>query len=246
MSRPYIIGTGYHSSPDRRAMLEWFWHLWLDNTRRYSNPREVVILASGNIYPDWVPDEPETNWIYLSGNLGHCGSLLSGEKPYRFCGCLAGMMTLALYAYCSEADFIYKEQDTLAFGPWVEQMYAEIGRHGCIFGSCGNVMPSSQALLLVKHGFIPDFVRLYLGTGSENTPDNMPECKFARLEKEHPNLFCRYSFGYDRARPFNVNDKVWHAQKFTCEELELLAAAKLIPAEAVKNMPQTEGAFTNG
>lgn len=244
-SRDYIIGTGYHALPHKREQLEWFWKLWLHNTKRYANPREVIVLATGGRYPDLSPDEPATNWIYLSGDLGHIGALLSGEKPYAFAGGSAAFVTLALLAYCSEADFIYKEQDTLAFGPWVEQMYAEIGSHGCIFGNCPGVMPSNQALLLVKHEFIPAFVRNYLGTAPENRPENMPECKFERLERQFPNEYCRYKFGYDRARPINPRDHVFHAQKLTVNELVMLEGEGLLSHDIMDQIPETEGAFTN-
>ena len=136
----YIIGTGFHARPN--CGQEWFWKLWLDNTKRYAAPREVIVLASGGVYPDLDHEWPATNWFYLSGDLGHCGQILSGAKPYHYAGGSMAVLTLAMLCYMNEADFVYKKQDTLAFGCYVERMYAEIGNKGCIFGSCPGVMPS--------------------------------------------------------------------------------------------------------
>lgn len=236
----YIIGTGFHARPGRGQ--EWFWRVWLANTARYAKPREVIVMASGKSHPELTDDEPPSNWFFLSGNLGHCGMLLHGNKPYRFSGGTAGVLGLAWLCYLNEADFIHKEQDTLAFGPWVERMYSEIGNRGCIFGNTKG-MPSQQCLMLVRHAFIPDLLRLYLGTPRENVPDQMGECKFARLQQQHPDLFCRYSFGYDRGRPFNSKDPVWHVSKLTPDELRQLAREGLVD---ISGMPagQTDS-FSN-
>ena len=136
-------------------------------------------------------------------------------------------MVLAMLAYVNECDFIYKEQDSLCFGPYVDTMYSEIGSHSCIFGS-SVLMGSHASPMLIKHSFIPEFVRLYLGTPAENKPDQIGEVKFARLQHEHPDQFCRYSFGVDRDRPFDVKAPVWTGQKFTRDELLQLRDAGLI------------------
>lgn len=239
-NRRYIIGTGYHARPGRGQ--DWFWHLWLENTLKYASPQEVIVLASGTAFPKLNPEGPKTNWVYLSGDLGHCGDILHGTKPYHFSGGSAGLLALAWLCYLNECDFIHKEQDTLAFGPYVDQMYSEIGSCGCIFGNT-NAMPSQQSLMLVRHEFIPELLRLYLGTPHERSPDQLGEAKFDRLQKENPGKFCRYSFGYDRGRPFNVKDVVWHAQKLTPAELREIHTAGLIGD--LSGMPDLGGTFSN-
>lgn len=244
MSQPnYMIITGYHSKEGDQWQ-EWFWRLWLKNTLKYCTnppPREIVVYASGGRRPTLVPREPYTTWVNLHGDLGFCGDVLHGKKPYRFCGSTAGIITFAMLCYLNECDCIYKEQDCLAFGPYIETMYREIGNHGCIFGPKGH-MPSSQTIMLIKHAAIPEVASLYLSTPAENQPQYMGECKFATLLQQRPDLFCTYSFGYDRVRPFNMKDPVWYGQKFTPNELRQLGAEGMID---LTGMPEVK-VFSNG
>lgn len=185
--------------------------------------KEVFILSSGGCQ---VPDA-KGQWITLKGDLGHTHDLSNGRKPYDWCGWSMTIASLALLAYANETDFIHKEQDCLAFGPWVERMYSEIGTHGCIFGT-GTLMPAFQSLFLVKHDFIPEFVRIYLGTGSEKLKENEGEQKFARMKEQYPDLFCHYSFGCDRDRPIPYDAEVFYCQHLNGEELHELRRRDLI------------------
>jgi hypothetical protein len=164
----------------------------------------------------------------LPGDLGHVHDLNNHRKPYHFCGWSISFVTLALIAYANETDFIYREQDVLAFGPWVERMYAEIGDAGMIFGKA-KCMPAVQSLVLCKHEFIPEFVRLFMGTGSEQIKSNEGEIKFMRLEQENPGKFARYSFGCDRDRPLPLKDDCFYAQHLTGDELRQIVKAGLLP-----------------
>jgi hypothetical protein len=235
MSLPkYTVLSGYHQ---RTPAQQWFFHIWWENVMRYTNPERVIVLGSGSSV---VPDGGG-HWIVLSGDLGHCGQVLSVEKPYHFCGGTSSVLALLMLAYCNETDALFKEQDLLAFGPYVEKMYEEIGDHGCIFGNCRQ-MGTTQSLMLVRHWFIPELVRMYLGTGQEKHPQNVGESKFRRLEEEFPEKFCRYSFGVDRDRPIPYDDPIFFCQKMTNEELRELAKRGLID---ITNMPDIEGAFSN-
>lgn len=236
----YIIGTGYHARPGR--FQSWFWRVWAYNTLRHFQPVSIAVIGTGGNYPDNRTDVAQ--WIYPAGDLGHLSDLISGTKPYKFNGGSGAILLLAMFAYASECDLIFKEQDCLAFGSCAETMYSDIGSHGMIFGRAKR-MPSALALFLVKHAFIPEFVRLYLGTEPETTPGQMPESKMARLLAQHPNLFATYSFGVDRDRPLPEDRKTspWYAQKFTSEELRLLQQEGLIPE--VFEIPEIEGQFSN-
>lgn len=221
----YLIGSGYHHH--YHAGTDYFYPLWAENTSR-ANPERTIVLSSGGSARPYSPMYfPHPTWIECTGDLGHVHDLIYGRKHFSWCSWSISIVTLALIAYFDECDFIFKEQDCLAFGPWVEQIYAESGPNQVMFGSA-RCMPAVQSLFLVKHAFIPEFVRLYLGTGDERSADNIGEHKFARLQRENPRTFGRYSFGYDRDRPFNVKDHVWYAQKFTPAELNLVADAGLI------------------
>lgn len=218
----YVICTGFFHKPEHRAAAEAFYRLWYVNTFRHAKPARVIVLANGGCR---IPGAPG-HWIYCDGNLGHAHQLSSGQKPHAMCGWSAAFVTLAMLAYCDEVDLIFKEQDCLAFGPWVERMYAEIGTRGMIFGS--NQFACAQSLVLIKHAFIPDFVRLYMDQGSEQSKSNECEMKFARLEAAHPDLFGRFSFGVDRARPIPYDAEVMYCQHLQPQEMEELRRRKLI------------------
>ena len=218
----YTLGTGRYN-----VSQEWQ-GIWDRNT--------ASAMPTGN---PWITIEvnsrcdtyDEYNLLQLQGNPGHIGSLLNGSKPHDLCGWSSAVLALAMIAYCNETDFIYKEQDCLAFGPWIDQMYKDLGTKGMVFGRKmvnAPYMPCAQSLFLIRHHFIPEFVRRYLELGPERTEGNLPEHKFARLEELWPQHYARLSFGYDRERPINFDDPVWYAQKFTAAELEELRRRNLI------------------
>jgi len=159
-----------------------------------------------------------TQVIDFDGNLGHVHHLINDIKPHVFGGWSASIIALAMLAYNAELDFVYREQDVLAFGPYIDTMYSEIGHAGMIFGNYTG-MPCAQSLFLVKHAAIPDFVKDYLSMGGDRDIQNLPEHKFANLERMDDRKYKRFSFGYDRSRPINFDDPVWYAQRFTPDEI---------------------------
>jgi len=216
----YTIGTGFVSGKDEGFSFQ----IWMANSLKFSKPEKVIVLAVGG-RPNFniLGDDPMIAWV--EGNLGHIGDLLDKRKPHKFCGWSMGMMTLALLAYQNETDFIYKEQDCLAFGPWVERLYAECGDKKVCFGKNG-LMTCAQSLFLVKHDFIPEFVRSYLGTGPDAA--TMPETKFSNMAKVNQPNWTQFGFGVDRDRPIPWDDEVWYAQHFTQKELAELTRRNLI------------------
>lgn len=214
----YLLGTGRH-----KVSPEWE-EIWRSNI-----PPSIEQFAC--IRVGCTDRTAASNYIDLVGNLGHVGDLLNGSKPYEFCGWSSTVLALAMIAYSGECDLLYKEQDCLAFGPWVEQMYADMGDGDMVFGRKMNGppwMPSAQSLFLIRHGFIPQFVSRYLAMGKDGDYANLPETKFANLEGLFPGRIRRLSFGYDRERPINFDDPVWYAQKFSPAELEELKRRNLI------------------
>lgn len=233
----YLIGSGFHSNAGDKGNPKTagltaveFFPIWWDNTRRYSisavdGAEDIIVLATGN--GERPKSRRTAQWIDLAGDLGHVHDLNEHRKPYHWCGWSISLVTLALLAYNNECDFFFKEQDVLAFGPWVERMYAEIGSAGMIFGRA-RCMPAVQSLLLCKHEFIPEFVRLFMSTGSEQEKRNEGELKFARLERDNPGRFARFSFGYDRDRPINYDDLVFYGQHWSADELKELRKRGLV------------------
>lgn len=216
----YLIGSGYHA----KLGSEEFAHLWHANIRQYAQPSEIVVIADSN---SEFPRLDGVQSLKLSGNLGGCMDLIEGRKKHHFPGGPSAVMALALLAYISESDFVYQEQDCLAFGPWVERIYSQISEHGLICGKqqCWGL---ANCLFMVRHAYIPTFVRLYLETPPEDCVNMLCESKFKRLLDSRPTEWTTFGFGYDRDRPINFDDEVWYAQQFSREEMEELELRGLI------------------
>lgn len=229
----YLLGSGYyHPTPDGDRFAD----MWVMNLELHACPlpRQVVIVGAGRRVPqryEDIDDFVNSEILPLPGNLGHVGALLSGEKPHAFCGWSAAFCALALIAYNAELDFLFLEQDCLAFGPWVERTYADMGDGDMVFGrkmTSAPFMPCAQALVLVRHSFIPEMVSAYLAMGTDNDVLNLPEAKFQKLEDRFGSRIRRLSFGCDRERPIHYDDKVFYAQKLTPEELSTLKTKELL------------------
>lgn len=184
-----------------------FFEIWYGNTRKYYSEPIYIVGCDVPILDN------KLNIFSLSEypNLGHVGDYLNGNKTGRYCGWTAGVLIGLLHAYCNNKDFVYKEQDCLAFGSYVEQMRSEIGDNGIIFGK-NRIMGVAQALFYVKRDFIPQIIS-YLSI--QDDKDVLPEYKFGNIKEK-----AIFSFGYDRDRPINVNDAVFYLQQITELDLE--------------------------
>lgn len=225
MMNRYLIGTGYHNSGKPKPVSL---PMWYENTLRHARPRDVIVLAdSGSFIPPSILGAIK---IRLTGDLGSFMAVWRGEKPHKFNGWMGAVLAMAMVAYCDESDFIFKEEDCLAFGPWVDRLYEELGDGGIIFGRKHQGPPwmaCSQSLFLVRHSYIPEFCRLILSSPAQNTEAELGESKFMRITAENP-AWRQCSFGFDRERPFSTEDPVFYVQQLTVEEVEHLKAAALI------------------
>lgn len=228
----YLLGTSYFTRDAKRD--EWFYLLWLANNMACKGDwRLQTIEVAGSKIPASIG-------VQLKGDLGHQSHIVDGKKPYRFCSWSATFAALAMIAYCDESDFIYKEQDCLAFGPWVEKMYEDLGDGGIVFGKQANG-DATVSLALIRHSYIPEFVSWFMGSEAENTHENCAELKFKRYKESNP--MARYlSFGFDRDRPLDYAAPVWYAQKFTPAELLKMREEGLIDFDG---LPEGVTAFTN-
>lgn len=214
-SYKYHIGTGFHSPPSVAS--KDFFATWFNNTLRHSEPRRITVISdSGSKLP---VSNPIILNLDLDGNLGHFMELLRGSKPYLLNGWSGAIVTLALIAYCDECDFIFKEEDCLAFGSWVDRMYEQLGDAGAIWGNC-SFMPCEQSLFLVRHGHIPEFVMHYLDGPAQNRDGELGEDKFKRMEEKFPAKYRRFSFGCGRDRPVPWEDAAFYFQQAKREEVE--------------------------
>lgn len=218
----YMLGCGYHEGSQYDYE---FSRRWVRNVERFASPAPAAIVTLSTDSPPYAfVKGPAAQNLGCAHNLGHVGHLLSGEKNNQLCGWSASFLALGMLAYNMGLDFLFQEQDCLAFGPYVERMYQDMGDGSMVFGAKMNGPPwmaSAQSLVLVRHGYIPTMIRNYIDQGWDRR-ECLPEDKFAGLEAMDPGKVRRLSFGYDRERPINFDDPAWYAQKFTGEELKEL------------------------
>lgn len=217
-----LLGTSFFHDSNNPKKVEMM-SLWHRNVPKEAT--SVVALYEGSTIPMMARAET----VRLTGDLGHIGGHLNGSKPHHLTGWSASICALAMLAYMDECDFIFKESDCLAFGPWVQRMYRDCEGAEFVFGpkmTSAPWMSCAQSLFLVKHHFIPAFVSTYLSLPADR--DMLGEDKFCHVERCYPHLTKRLSFGVDRMRPLPFNDEVWYGQQFSPQEIETLKQKGLI------------------
>lgn len=228
---PYTLIAGYHRNRDD-TRYDTFFQTWLTNVCRLTpQPQRIIIIADSGARPPlsdchWDIRVPITV-INLFGNLGCCHDLLVGNKPHHFSGWTGVVLAGAMLAYTNETDMVFYEEDVISVGDVIGQMDKEIGEASVIFGNTAG-MPCAQSLFRVRHEYLPEFARLFLSQGRQEFPEYLGENIFERLETQHPIAWKRFSFGYDRTRPINYDDKVWYAQHWKPEELAELKKRGMI------------------
>ena len=227
----FTLGTGYYRDP------EFTQKYWLPNVMKYCQPLPesvVAICVGGAKFP--LISVGKLSSVLLTGNLGHVGDLLNG-KDREFCGWSGAVLSLAMIAYCNETDFLFLESDCLAFGPWVEKTYEDMGAGDMVFGGKMESEPfmyCAQGLFLIRHSFIPRFVSEFIQMGpddrrnAEGKTDNLPEDKFHRLREAMSDRIKSLSFGVDRCRPIPYDSPVFYCQHLTQEELKTLHEKNLV------------------
>ncbi len=216
----YVIGSGYIGSSMAHNQ---FFKLWCENLFRNPdvNPSKIVVSCSKDQSPRSFPDFVQL--IRVSGNLGHI--CRDGSQRHQIEGWAADVMITALIAYNDESDFLFIEQDCLAFGPFVSKLQQECGDEGMIFGS-NSWMPSAQSLFYVRHAFIPEFVHSYLGKKIRDRKIG-GEDAFSQIQSEFGSKINRMSFGFDRDRPPEGFDSMkqgepWYIQQISLAEIQAL------------------------
>jgi hypothetical protein len=194
-----------------------FFDLWYANTRKYYEDAEVVILGPDS--PD-IANKHNIKVLETYDNLGHVGDYIHNRKHGRWCGWTSAVVFGMMHAYVKNVDFIYKEQDCLAFGNYIQRMYNDCEGFDIAYGSC-RVMGVAQSLFLVKRNAIPDIIS---SLAYDEDKVVLPEIKFARL----PVKQTRLSFGYDRDRPWNPTDSEFYIQQISTQDFTQLEAHNLV------------------
>lgn len=225
----YIIVTGYYADHDDTYRHNLF-KTWWENTQRFTAddpPQDIYVVNSAGHYPD----EKLGKWVELPGNLGHvCDCMAKGKWPFRheLCGWTMSTLVAALWGYMADVDMvIYKEQDCLAFGPWVRKI-KEVMSDDVRFttGRLANCEPflAEQSLFAMRREFMIGFVRRYLDKKRPDW-DLVPEMKFEQIINDlGPRYFQWLPFGYGRQRPVNWDDEVFYIQ-------QAIAGRTILPTE---------------
>ncbi len=214
-----LIGTGFYAAKHWHAdKLDFFRRFWLPNTLRVSD--NIVVVDNSDVgFNQWHHPGREIRVLH---NLGH----MCDPKPKgsRLLGWSFSWILPALVAYCEQCDFVYKEQDCLAFNnrlPAIQKGRAAFGNH--------PKLECEQSLFWIQHDFILDFVQVYMAI-PEPEETCIAEKKFTLVEKMLPGAVARFSIGPGRDRPlpdFRTKDP-WYAQKFEAWDLQRLLNDGLI------------------
>jgi hypothetical protein len=217
----YDIGTGYYDTKDS----EEFFKLWMANTLKHTKPAEIIVANSAGK----CLEEFGGTWINFKHNYGHVQSLALTEK---YGGWWLGFMASAMLAYCNHRDFIYKEQDCLAFGPWLAHLYAVSKRTKApvIIGRfTQHAYSVEQSLVLIRRYAILDFISKYLSIpGTEAVRVGRPELKFLSIMKAHPRMVTYMDMGCGRDRPIPYSAKCFYVQHIRPAEMKELKKRGLV------------------
>lgn len=196
---------------------EEFFEIWYKNTRKYIG-ENISIYILGPDKPN-LKDKQNIYSLIESENLGHFGDLLTGKKNNYLIGYTASAIYGMMHAYILGKDFVYKEQDCLAFGDYIQEMYKTSGKKSVVLGT-NKVQACSTALHLIRREAIPLAIKTIC---EEPDVKCITEKKYSRMINA-----IMYSFGYDRDRPFNAKDKIFYIQQIKKHELEILKNENLI------------------
>jgi|GEM_PF-1870525 len=218
--RRLVVVSGFYSDGSGRA--EDFFSVWYDNTIRYSKPFRIYIINGGSVPVNYG----DCHWINLAENLGHMSQMQPGQQ---LGGWSSAVLIGCLLAYHDRADMIYKEQDCLAFGNYVERLYQDLGDKGMVTGSVNTTGEAagllSQSLVLTRLDFLLELVARYISLWPSDR-QYLTEQKFAEISRS--GRVAQTKMGYDRSRPVNYSDPAFYMQKITAEEMGNLRKAGLV------------------
>ena len=172
MNRRYMIGTGYHPNAKTPSAAHAFAEVWRDCVVRNATEglEKITILGCADDGANRTRSMVGLDYINATGDLGHIHDKAQGKNNHYITGWAGAMLALAMLAYNDLCDFIYQEQDCLAFGDYVGELYKDLGEGMACFGRGLRTMPrmrATQSLFIVRHCHIPLFVRDYLDLGED-------------------------------------------------------------------------------
>jgi hypothetical protein len=207
-----LIGTGFYASEeDHDQEYRFFQSVWVPNTGR---EKRLVVVTNSHYCP-LLPKE-----IRVYRNLGHVDNS-PFATTHKLLGWSMSWIMPAMVAYSEGLDFIYKEQDCLVFGDWMQAIC-----HGDACFGRNSVMGCEQSLFYIRHGFILDFVTAYMSLPQMDAKCT-PENKFMILKERFSGIE-QFDMPCGRERPLPLERKTWYAQRLTPVELDELRKRGLI------------------
>jgi len=195
------------------------WDIWIANTKATSNPESIVVVTADQSF-----EGIGVNIVRAGVDLGHNHEL---PQDRVLGGWSAGFLVGAMMAIHADADFIYKEQDCLAFGPWVNRLYEDLGDGDFVTGQFNRGGAAhgllAQSLVLIRRESIRVFVSRYTAIGTPerhlNTEQKMQiVAQYLRMKQT--------TMGYDRTRPIDYKSLPFYAQQLTANELSELSSVE--------------------
>jgi cephalosporin hydroxylase len=219
-ANPILIGTGFYATPQTMRARYEFFQLWLENTKLVSHN---IVVADNAEPPEFRLEYAFRDSLNLSlrfikcnRNLGHAVWPIAKCAGTPLLGWSLSWMLPALVAYADGCDYIYKEQDCLAFGDWLPRV-----RQDQFAAGRNSVMPCEQSLFFLRHDFILPFMADYIRLGSHDC-EVSTEDKFKRAMELHGGMkFHDLPGGRERPLPFGA--PAWYAQNITQDELAEIA-----------------------
>lgn len=218
-----LIGTGFFATPDNVVDAGAFLKLWMENTERVCG--NIVVTDNSQAFFATSQDYVSARSVRILKNLGHACWPMAQTAKTPLLGWSISWMIPALLAYSEGCDFVYKEQDCLAFGDWLPVITPNglaqmtIGRH--------STMPCEQSLFYIRHGFILPFLRDYMLLGMHDAV-MVTEEKFRRIKDSYGDAITFHDLPGGRNRPMPDLSKPFYLQKITSNEMNILKSADLI------------------
>lgn len=192
-----------------------FLDVWIRNTLQTSKPEHVYIFNSNSDIPDI--DESFVEKVQIIDLVSNPGHSISTEL--KLCGWRASILAGAIIAYASRCDLIYKEQDCLCFGDWINEIYENSNGISCGYYKSDRGLKAEISLVFVRHDRILEFIETLLTiVNNDIVNPPYPETQMAELMDLMEGNYL--SFGYGRDRPINYEDRSFYVQHIGYHEHE--------------------------
>lgn len=226
----FLIGSGYFNNHCQAIPAQEMAVAWLACIRRYADPQpaRIVVVTAGGFAPEL---DGTVDIIRCAGDVGNLSHKNAGLNNHYYAGWAPPMFITAMIAYNEGLNFVFQEQDCLAFGPYIARMTQDMGDGQAVIGQGlgGMGQPATQSLFMVRHEYICPFLRDYIAMGPDDNEQNQGEKKFGRMRDNNPKDIRTLSFGVDRDRPIPWDQPVFQAQQFSREEFNEAKRRGLIP-----------------